>query len=144
MAVVTEQAEGPPKAAYLAIEAGPDGWGRVVLDGEDISGAITELIVIVRPGALTQAVTTDRANAVDVRVGTRVGIQAEERGTLTVRLKPVDQRALLALGWTPPGGPVISREEFETLRAGDRIVVQRRPSTGSAVVRTVRREGVDG
>lgn len=143
--MVTGQAEGPPKVAHLEIEAGANGFGRVLLDGEDISDAITELIAIVRPGAPTQAVTTDRANAVDVRVGTRVGIQAEERGMLTVRLKPADERALLALGWSPPGGVVITREQIEALAPGDRIVVRRRQTAdGGANVETVRAGGFSG
>lgn len=84
-------------SARLQISGAPArGDCKVLLDGEDITGALTGLVLDMQAGELPTA-------RLDVRVTELPGVDTQVRA----HLAPEARELLVRLGWTPPteGGP---------------------------------------
>lgn len=83
---------------WLAVDG--CGFGAVIVNGEDISHAVNEVIVTACVSKPTTSVFGDPATVVQVQVGSPV--LAHIADGADVRLRDSDKAALVALGWTPP------------------------------------------
>lgn len=93
------RSENEGLAPTVEIELGPLGFGRVRVDGVDISAGVTELFVSARPG--DRNLVTTEGDKPRIRISTRVAIHAREFGPGLMVLSENDERALRALGWIP-------------------------------------------
>lgn len=83
---------------WLAVDKA--GFGAVVVNGEDVSKAVSEVTITVRVGKPNTVVLGEPATEVQVEIGNPVLAHIAEGAD--VRLRDSDKAALVALGWTPP------------------------------------------